>query len=349
MMGSSLARATPPPAIDPRPSFEKHRTAWAFVAGMTVALATGALGYRCSASPANAHFGERPLTQAFITPISGREILADIAAAHAQGSPFDLPATLQGGLSSTTAAPLAAAGVPRPGRDGGVSASPARAARWPAGARPAAHIAAADDAYSSLFGDADQFRAGNRLHPRSGEATALGASTAASGEGTLMAARLETEVASAPSGGPVVAVLQRPVRVGDQLLPRGAQVHGTCRGTGNSDTRVFIDFDFIRLAGGKSLPIAGMAVDLEGRHGVPGRKMITRRSAGSVGLTAAARAARALGRGLAGSVGGAIGAGIDGAADASGQKAQRLDQDEYVVIAARGTPLQIYLKHSSRR
>lgn len=347
-MASSSARSAPPLAIDPRPSFEKHRTAWAFVAGMAVAFSTGALGYRCTATPAEHKFGAQSLMRERVTPISGREILADIAAARAQGSPFELPAP------ATAQRPVGAAAqdvqaAPAPSAEAHTATRSARTREPAHRMGPSAYRqAAADNAYASLFGDAEQFRAGNRLRPRSGEAAALVDSTG-HGEGTLMAARLETEVASAPSGGPVVAVLQRAARIGGQLVPRGAQVHGTCRGTGNSDTRVFIDFDFIRLAGGKSMPIAGMAVDLEGRHGVPGRKMITGRSAGSVGLTAAARAARALGRGLAGSVGGAIGAGIDGAADATGQKAQRLDQDEYVVIAARGTALQIYLKHGAKR
>ena len=346
MLNFKSDRASPPAdasnealvAIDARPSFERHRVRWAFLSGAVAASLVGGLAHSC-AKPSERFggFGAASLQHRPIEPIGGDEILRDIASAHARASAAGwFPASNDAGrrASQRATAPAIAKAPPRL----------AAVARAPVAAEV---VTPSQAAYADLFGAPEQYQAGNALRAVTGGGADVD-DEANGGEGTLMPARLVTEVASVPTGGPVVATLQRPVRIAGQLLPRGAEVHGVCKGSGNSDTRVFVHFDFVRLSGGRSLPIRGEAVDLQGRNGIPGRKMVTGKSVGSVGLSAATRVARALGRSVAGTVGNVVGSGLEGAADAGQQKAERFDQDEYVVVAGRGAPIQIYVTQMKR-
>lgn len=201
--------------------------------------------------------------------------------------------------------------------------------------------------YERLYGSAIRYAATARAPLHAGSAPAGAPTGRTVGRGYTLQARLMNELASQPAYGTAVAALTAPAKLGDVTLPVGTQVHGTVRGSGNSDTRVFVDFQFARLADGQTHALRAIAADPQGREGIPGRKDLSRAAAGSVGLSAVARAGEAAGRALAGSLGTILGAGVEGAAVSTGSKVGRLDRDDYVVLVAKGTPLRIYVNSFS--
>lgn len=198
--------------------------------------------------------------------------------------------------------------------------------------------------YERLYGSATRYAATARAPLHAGPASAGAPTGRTVGRGYTLQARLMNELASQPAYGTAVAALTAPAKLGDVTLPVGTQVHGTVRGSGNNDTRVFVDFQFARLADGQTHALRAIAADPQGREGIPGRKDLSRAAAGSVGLSAVARAGEAAGRALAGSLGTILGAGVEGAAVSTGSKVGRLDRDDYVVLVAKGTPLRIYVQ-----
>jgi hypothetical protein len=208
----------------------------------------------------------------------------------------------------------------------------------------------ADPFYGHLFGAKERYAASS-LYSSSGDRVAQGKGHSAGRSnvhGMTLMARLQDRVAGAPAGAPVIAILAKKSHIGDHSLPAGSQIHGTVVGPGNEDTRIYIDFAFARVPGGLNVPLLGTARDVEGRHGIPGRKLLSGAAAGSIGLAAASRAAGAAGKALAGTLGSILGAGVEGATQSGTHKAQRADRDEYVVIAEQGTPLSIYLYSISK-
>ncbi|HET6343393.1 MAG TPA: hypothetical protein VFH51_00620 [Myxococcota bacterium] len=163
-------------------------------------------------------------------------------------------------------------------------------------------------------------------------------------EGIVLRARLQDEVSSDPTGAPVIAVLARRADAGDVRLAPGTELHG--RVVGSNETRIFVTFDFARTPGGERISLQGTARDEGGRVGIPGKKMFTQRTAGSIGVASASKVIQEAGRELAGPIGSVLGAGLEGAADAGADKTKRADRDEYVLIAQRGAGFAVYLQSS---
>ena len=82
---------------------------------------------------------------------------------------------------------------------------------------------------------------------------------------------------------------------------------------------------------------------LTGRSGIPGKRRITARTLGSVGLASVGEMAGAIGQTIAGATGHIIGKGVEGGVQSGSQKAQRVDRDESVVTVPKGTQFNVYL------
>lgn len=201
----------------------------------------------------------------------------------------------------------------------------------------------ADPYFTAMFGSASRYaQANTKPSVRQDQARATAAHDSVY-RGTILHARLQSEVASDPVGAPMVAVMRRATSLGSLSLPAGTEAHGVIRGASAAGARVFVDFLFVRLPSGVTHNIAGIAQDTGGRAGIPGTRRLTRATAGSVGLASVGRAVNAAGREFAGAAGRVVGAGVEGATESGSEKAQRLDRDEYVVVVPRSTLLNIYL------
>lgn len=202
-----------------------------------------------------------------------------------------------------------------------------------------------DPEYAALWGSGDRYAAlGRRASSEAAEAvTEKEGLDSPKGSGSVLPARLLDRVAGTPAGAPVIAILTRKQRLGDLILPVNTEIHGTVAGTGAEETRIFLNFEFVRLRDGRVVPIRGVARDPQGRHGIPAKRLFGKGAAGSIGLASASRAFRQVGRHLAGQVGDAVGAGLEGATDSATDKAQRADRDEHVLVAEPGVSISIYI------
>jgi type IV secretory pathway VirB10-like protein len=138
--------------------------------------------------------------------------------------------------------------------------------------------------------------------------------------------------------------MTREGRLGGSTLPSGTELHGTVQSAGYGEGRVFVTFNFALLDDGSSIDFTGIARDTSGRPGIPGRKVLNKDSAGSVGISALGRAISHAGQAFAGQVGGIIGAGVEGATDSAANKTQRMDRDEAVVVVDAYTPMVVYVQ-----
>lgn len=201
-----------------------------------------------------------------------------------------------------------------------------------------------DPAYAAMWGSGERYAALGRRASSERPIEADGPAPAGpETAGTLLQVRLWDKVAGTPTGAPVIALVTRRERIGEQVLPANSELHGTVTGTGSQETRIFLEFSFARLRDGTTVPFRGVARDSQGRHGIPAKKLFGKQSAGSVGLSTATRAIRRVGQRVAGRVGDVVGAGLEGATDSTTDKAQRVDRDEVVLIAEPGTPFTVYI------
>ncbi|MEL6196032.1 MAG: protein kinase [Myxococcota bacterium] len=177
------------------------------------------------------------------------------------------------------------------------------------------------------------------------KASSDGDTTAAKGDvsGLRLAATLMDNVASNPGQAPVIAKITKKTKLGGVVIPAGSEIHGHTRGATN--TRVLVDFSFIRLSSGKVVHLKALARGRDGRLGVPGKKLVDARTGGSVAVSGAGSALGAAASGIANSLGTEVGSSaVSGAGNTARQNAERFDHSERVVIAKRGTPLVVYVK-----
>ena len=105
-----------------------------------------------------------------------------------------------------------------------------------------------------------------------------------------------------------------------------------------------MNFSFIRLADGTTLPVNGVAKDTGGRMGVPGKKNADLGTASSVVADTVGAVGQAAGDRLAGAVDDTIGqAGLRSATGSAARKSDKLDNSENVVISKSGTRFVVYL------
>lgn len=199
-----------------------------------------------------------------------------------------------------------------------------------------------DPVFAEIFGSAGRYEEGSKHPSARPGAAAPGGHGGTDVRGTVLGARLQDEVSSDTMGAPVIAVLSKQAKVGKHVWPAGTEIHGEV--AGNSDTRIFVNFVFARLADKSTVRLDGRARDSGGRSGIPGKKLFNKQSAGSIGLSAGTKMMQQLGRELAGPAGSILGSGIAGAGDSASEKAQRADRDEYVVLVASGTTFSVYLE-----
>lgn len=225
---------------------------------------------------------------------------------------------------------------------------PARRSR-PAGAQPAPVAQVQEQEplrqspYEALYGSSARYAAANSGPSARPAAAAAAAPTSAStGRGTVIYARLKDQIASHPAGGEVVATLTHRAKAGKHVLPAGTEMHGQV--TGADTSRVYVQFMFARFSDGSHLALQGTARDEQGRQGIPGTQPFDKKAAGSIGLASATRGVQAAGRELAGGLGAVVGSLLEGAVDSGSSKAQRADRDESVVIAQRGATFRIYVQ-----
>jgi hypothetical protein len=212
-----------------------------------------------------------------------------------------------------------------------------------AGGRASTATSPVDPTYALLYGSSSRFAAAS-LHPSMApQKGKSGPGQARSSIGTTSRARLRDQVASQPSGAPVIALLGQRLRLGDQSFAANSEIHGIVVGSSDAGTRLFVDFKFIRRPNGSIYNIVATARDEQGRQGLPGARLIGKSSAGSVGLAAASQAMGAAGRALAGTAGSIVGAGIDGATGSALGKVNRMDQDESLILCEAGLPFNLYV------
>ena len=165
----------------------------------------------------------------------------------------------------------------------------------------------------------------------------------AEAKGVRLNARLADTVASNPTGAPVVSVLTMATTLGAYKLPVGTEIHG--KAAGYQGMRVMIQFEFIRLPDGSTISISGVARGRDGRHGIPGERVLGTGAAGSVATSAGAALIREAGSKMAEAAGDALGSeALREAGSNAGDKARRLDPDENVVIAKRNTSFVVYVE-----
>ena len=163
------------------------------------------------------------------------------------------------------------------------------------------------------------------------------------GEGTLLYASLESTAASFPAEGRVIARLTKTHRLAGIVLKIGSKVHGRVVTSSNDDTRILVDFDFAVDVSGNRTDFNGSAQDLDGRPGIPAEKLLSGASGSSVLLAGISKGASVAGGTFGGGLGSVAGGTVGGAIEKATEKGQRLDRDEYVVIAKKGTALRIYV------
>ena len=157
--------------------------------------------------------------------------------------------------------------------------------------------------------------------------------------GTRIPVRVTNAVASAPLG-PVIAVVQATTKLGAVELPRGSEIHG--RVTGAEGPRILLEFTFA-LVNGRSVTLKGIALGEDGRAGVLGAKNIG--GVSDIGAGAATGGAQALLDGAASIVGNDVAAGaLRGATAPIVNKADRLNNEEDLVVADRGSKFFIYVE-----
>ena len=235
--------------------------------------------------------------------------------------------------AEATAAPALRQGRPRPDRAQAAAAIPV-----------VSPVDATAARYAAIWGTEGDFSAmaTRPSSPAPREAKKV-APTGAVGQGTVLFASLESTVASVPADARVIARLTKTQRLGATVLKMNSKVHGRVLAASNDDTRILVDFDFIVAPSGKRTDFSGSAQDTDGRAGVPARKLLSGASGGSAVLAGATRGGAAAGAALGGGIGSIAGSAFGGAVDKLAEKGQRLDRDEYVVVADKGTVLRIYV------
>ena len=245
-----------------------------------------------------------------------------------------------------------------PSRASNAASSPSRATAAPAAAqktrqRPARAPAAVPVVppldqvgarYAAIWGAEEDLSAmATRPSSLTPPVATKAAPTGSVGQGTVLFASLESTVASVPSDARVIARLTKTQRLGATVLKMNSKVHGRVLAASNDDTRILVDFDFIVDPSGRRIDFSGSAQDTDGRAGVVARKLLSGASGGSAVLAGATRGGAAAGAVLGGGIGSIAGSALSGAVDKLAEKGQRLDRDEYVVVADRGTVLRIYV------
>lgn len=193
-----------------------------------------------------------------------------------------------------------------------------------------------NDPFALRYGTRPSFNV--RSMEREPDAAAAAPAADAAERGVKVPVRVSDAITSSPTG-PVIAVVTQETKLGALVLPVGTEVHGTTAGT--SGSRVLVSFRFA-LVGGKSVPLQGIALGLDGRAGVAGT-----RSLGGVSDVAAGGAAGAVSGAvdaLAGAVGqGALSNVVRGAGNPGTAKMGKIDNEEEVVTTRRGERFVVYV------
>jgi hypothetical protein len=168
-------------------------------------------------------------------------------------------------------------------------------------------------------------------------------------DGIRLQARLIEDAANDVAGAEIIAVLIEDASLGQHRLPRGTEIHG--RVTGATRThRITAEFTLLRDKQKRGPPIhfQGRARGQDGRVGIPGKQILGKEAAESVGVAAASEGLRSLVRATGGLAGEVIDDTARAGAEKGAEKAQRLDQDAIVVMAKANTAFEVYV-HSVRR
>ncbi|MBI1944651.1 MAG: protein kinase [Deltaproteobacteria bacterium] len=209
--------------------------------------------------------------------------------------------------------------------------------RAPAQSARGTHAAPADP-YAARYGARASYNTSAAAAlPHASAASA--APPAAPIEGVRVPVRVTDAVASAPAG-PVIAVVQAPIRVGALELPRGAELHG--RTAGVEGARILIQFSFA-IVNGRNVALKGSALGPDGRPGIGGEKSLGGLSGIAAG--AAGGAAQALlGSAAALAPNDVARRAIQGATASTAAKAERLDNEEELMVAPRGARFFVYVE-----
>jgi serine/threonine-protein kinase len=213
----------------------------------------------------------------------------------------------------------------------------ARAAK-PVEPAPAPAPVPAEDAWAARFG---RRSLNTGAVAQGGAAQPVGAPQPAATAGTKIPVRIEAMVASSPPQ-PVIAITTAPVQLGARTLPAGTQIHG--RTSGASGPRILMAFSFA-LVGGAQVPLKGQALGLDGRAGLPGAKNLGGGS--DVVGGAVTGAARGVTNALADAAGNnVVGDAIRGGGNQASNKGERLNNEENIVTANKGSRFVIYIDDS---
>lgn len=197
-------------------------------------------------------------------------------------------------------------------------------------------------AYAKLYGSSPRAGGGGIIPAQGARATKAGANSIA---GVRLSARLIDDVASEPTGSPVVAVLTQASKLGPFSLPAGTEIHGQT--TGGQGPRLFVKFTFARFANSTRAPIKFNAIarGKDGRKGIPGKRNLDAGTAGGVASTGAGDAIRDAAGALAEAAGDVLGSdAIRSMGNKASTKVQTMAVEENLVVAPRGTVFAVYFQ-----
>ncbi|MFZ9889805.1 MAG: hypothetical protein ACO3JL_20105, partial [Myxococcota bacterium] len=207
----------------------------------------------------------------------------------------------------------------------------------PASANAAAEAPDPDDPWAARYGGRTDFNTA-AVKASGDSSTSSPSEPAKTSSGTRLPVRLDSTVASSPSG-PVIAVLTAAAELDGGPLPAGTQLHGVTEGA--QGTRLLVRFQFAKTRSGQHA-LRGVAMGTDGRAGIPGVKTLG--GVTDVGAGAVQGAVDSTAGIIADVVGdNPAGAAIRGAGNASRTKSDRLNSAEYVVEAKRGTRFSVYV------
>jgi hypothetical protein len=158
----------------------------------------------------------------------------------------------------------------------------------------------------------------------------------------MVNAMLTGDIADRPSGAEVTAVVTKAFVLENTKIPSGAEVHGVV--DGSSALFIFLNFKFFRLKDGRVVNFEGKAHDPSGRQGVLGQKLINGATATGVAANVGGNLVDKAGQMVADGVDNQLAkTGLKSSFSETGKRSDKLNGEEDVVVAKKGTAFVIYV------